>query len=380
MSSQVLATIETTPPAHELRSNGDYKKEIAAYESDDYKKGVKYLTDMLPNLLTLPSQYVLPFTTSPLSVSHASIPVIDLSGLNGSSESRITTIQAIDSACVEWGIFRVVNHGIKISLMEEMLEAVVGFFNLSLEEKMKYASDDPKNPPVKYGTSVNASMKQAMWRDYLRHHGRPLHTSFHLWPNTPSNYKNIAKEFVEEVWQLQLKIASALSESLGLDSDYIEKSLGEGFQVVGANYYPPCPEPHRTLAIPPHSDHGGLTVLMQNDVDGLQVQHKEEWVAVGHVPGTFVVNVGDYLEILSNGRYKTLKHRGVTDKQRTRISIAVGNGPGLMTKVAPASPLMDGESEIKYGDVTYKEFMELHQNGAIGKNPLQAMIDLQVNK
>ncbi|XP_059661985.1 protein DOWNY MILDEW RESISTANCE 6-like [Cornus florida] len=362
MSSQVIATDQTTP-VHELPSNADY-----------YKKGVKYLIDMEPNLSKLPSQYVLPLPKNPLLVSHASIPVIDLSGLNGSAESRITTIKAIDTACAEWGIFRAVNHGIKISLMEEMLEAVVGFFNLSSEEKMKY--------PM-YGTSLYTSSKHALWRDYLRHHGhgRPLHSSSDLWPNNPSNYRCITKEYLEEVWQMQLKIATALSEGLGLDSDYIEKTLGEGFQVIGSNYYPPCPEPHRTLGIPEHSDHGGITILMQNDVEGLQVEHEGEWVTVPHVPGTFVVNIGDYMEILSNGRYKTLKHRGVTNEEKTRISIAVGNGPGLTTIVAPASPLLDGKSEIKYGHLTYKDYMELHQNSATrGKCPLQFLVDLQVHK
>ncbi|XP_059669481.1 protein DOWNY MILDEW RESISTANCE 6-like [Cornus florida] len=372
MTCQLPATTETL--SGELPTSGDYQK------------GVKYITDMWPNLPNLPSEYVLPLTTNPLLVSHASIPVVDLSGLNGSAESRMRTIQAIDSACAEWGIFGVVNHGIKISLMEEMLEAVVGFFNLSWEEKMKYNTHEyPMNlPSAGYGTSLHTSSKYSIWRDYMRHHGhgRPHHSSSNLWPSSPSNYRNIAKEFIEEVWQMQLKIASALSEALGLDSDYIEKSLGGGFQVVGSNYYAPCPEPHRTLGIPDHSDHGGLTVLMQNDVDGLQVEHDGEWVSVGILPGSFVVNIGDYMEILSNGRYKTLKHRGVTNKQRTRISIAVGNGPALSSTVAPASPLVDERSEIKYHKhITYKGYMELHQNGTTrGKTPMQVMIDLQADK
>ncbi|XP_059669479.1 protein DMR6-LIKE OXYGENASE 1-like [Cornus florida] len=273
MTCQLPATTETL--SGELPTSGDYQK------------GVKYITDMWPNLPNLPSEYVLPLTTNPLLVSHASIPVVDLSGLNGSAESRMRTIQAIDSACAEWGIFG-----------------------------------------------------------------------------------------------MQLKIASALSEALGLDGDYIEKSLGGGFQVVGSNYYAPCPEPHRTLEIPDHSDHGGLTVLMQNDVDGLQVEHDGEWVSVGIVPGSFVVNIGDYMEILSNGWYKTLKHRGVTNKQRTRISIAVGNGPALTSTVAPASPLVDEKNEIKcHNHITYKGYMELHQNGTTrGKTPMQVMIDLQADK
>lgn len=94
-----------------------------------------------------------------------------------------------------------------------------------------------------------------------------------------------------------MKIGGAVSEGLGLDEGYIEKSLGEGLQILAANYYPPCPEPHKTLGLAPHSDHGALTILMQNDVNGLQIKRNQTWLAVRHVPGTFLVNVGDYLEV-----------------------------------------------------------------------------------
>lgn len=108
----------------------------------------------------------------------------------------------------------------------------------------------------------------------------------------------VAKEYLEEVWGLAIRISGAISEALGLERDYVEKSLGEGCQIVASNYYPPCPEPHRTLGLAAHSDHGGITILMQNEVDGLQVKHQGEWVAVHHVPGTLVVNIGDYIEVI----------------------------------------------------------------------------------
>ncbi|CAL5342231.1 unnamed protein product [Camellia sinensis] len=107
---------------------------------------------------------------------------------------------------------------------------------------------------------------------------------------------SVTKEYLEELWQLALKIAGALSEGLGLDRDYIEKSLGEGCQIAAFNYYPPCPEPNKTLGLAAHSDHGGVIILMENDVAGLQVKHNHTWVAIPHVPGSFVVNIGAYTE------------------------------------------------------------------------------------
>ncbi|KAF8411240.1 hypothetical protein HHK36_003787 [Tetracentron sinense] len=223
----------------------------------------------------------------------------------------------------------IVNHGIKISLMEDMLRSVDGFFSLPLEEKMKYASDDVRNP-VRYGTSLNTSVKPLYWRDYLKHSGHPLQNSFHM---------EVAKEYLEEVWKLALKILGAISEGLGLDSDYIEKSLGEGNQIVISNYYPPCPEPHPTLGIKEHSVHSGLTI-----------------------------------EILSNGKYKSVEHRGVVDEKRTRISIAVGHRPELTAIVAPASELLDEKCELKFTPILYNDYVRSIQSSDVrGKSPLEAI-------
>ncbi|RZC46375.1 hypothetical protein C5167_039320 [Papaver somniferum] len=256
--------------------------------------------------------------------------------------------------------------------MEEMLKSVEGFFSLTWEEKMKYASDDVMNP-VRYGTSLNTSKPHILhWRDYLRHFGHPIESSFHLWPNNPSNYREVAKKYLEDVWKLAMKISSAIAEGLGLEKDYIEKSLGEGCQIVASNYYPPCPEPHLTLGLSAHSDHGGLTILMQNDVNGLQVRYNDTWIPVHHVPGTLVVNIGDYLEILSNGRYKSVEHRAVVNEEKTRISIAVGHGPDLNSIIAPARALVDEKDERPlYKPIVYRDYMRCQQSCAVrGKEPL----------
>jgi isopenicillin N synthase-like dioxygenase len=89
----------------------------------------------------------------------------------------------------------------------------------------------------------------------------------------------------------------AISESLGLKSDYIQTVFKDGIQIGVLNLYPQCPEPDETMGIAPHSDHGGLTILLQNDVGGLQVRHEGRWVAVEPSPNAFVVNVSDHLEV-----------------------------------------------------------------------------------
>ena len=71
----------------------------------------------------------------------------------------------------------------------------------------------------------------------------------------------------------------------------------EGLQLMAANYYPECPQPDQAIGIPPHTDHGLVTLLIQNQMGGLQVQHKGKWVNWNGVPNAFVVNLGDQMQV-----------------------------------------------------------------------------------
>ncbi|XP_073136404.1 flavanone 3-dioxygenase 2-like [Henckelia pumila] len=343
--------------------------------TSDYTKGVKSLLESTPHLQKLPSEFLLQFDQNPMDAAGGSdIPTIDLSGLDGSAESKASTIKAIGDACVEWGFFRVKNHGIDEKVISETLEVIEEFFGQSLEEKMKYYSEDVLSP-IRYGTSLNTPLAHKLhWRDYLRHYGHPFpDTIFQLWPDNPPKYRNIVKAYLVEIWKLTMKIGGAISQNLGLEEGYFERSLGEGVQIIACNYYPPCPEPNKTLGLAAHSDHGGLTILMENGVEGLQIKHDGTWVSVHDVPSTLVVNVGDYLEILSNGRYKSIEHRATVNQHKTRISVAVGHGPEMSTIVRPAAPLVN-ETDHQYRSVTYKDYVKLQQSiTSRGKNALEKL-------
>lgn len=110
---------------------------------------------------------------------------------------------------------------------------------------------------------------------------------------------------------LYLVLMGAVLESLGLiettksgtetkDASTITlKEFEEGSQLIVVNCYPACPEPDLTLGLPPHSDYGILTLLLQDQVQGLQIQHQGKWMTVEPLPNSFIVNVGDHLEVAS---------------------------------------------------------------------------------
>lgn len=116
--------------------------------------------------------------------------------------------------------------------------------------------------------------------------------------------------YAEETKHLFLAVTEAILESLGImeanqeektdekdKNDDIMKELENGSQMLVANFYPPCPEPDLTLGMHPHSDYGFLTLLLQDEVEGLQIQFQGKWVTVQPIPNAFVVNIGDHLEV-----------------------------------------------------------------------------------
>lgn len=92
--------------------------------------------------------------------------------------------------------FQVINHGIPLHVMKDALDAVMGFFDLPLEEKMLLMSGNV-HAPVRYGTSLNHSRdKVHFWRDFIKHYSHPISEWIHLWPANPPSYRYINPELI----------------------------------------------------------------------------------------------------------------------------------------------------------------------------------------
>jgi len=112
----------------------------------------------------------------------------------------------------------------------------------------------------------------------------------------------VTEKYASELMNLSEVLLKAMSSTLGLDEDYLHMAFG-GSKGISAsmrvNYYPKCPEPELTLGLSSHSDPGGITLLLVDEnVKGTQVRKGNTWVTVQPIPGAFVVNVGDQIQVI----------------------------------------------------------------------------------
>ncbi|PON33007.1 Oxoglutarate/iron-dependent dioxygenase [Parasponia andersonii] len=323
-----------------------------------------------PNLTSVPPTYTITKTPNDEAVTldhidpEVKIPIIDFSLLTSSNpDQRSKTIAELGRACEDWGFFMVINHCVPERLMSAVIDGCRGFFDLSEEEKLEFEGKHVLDP-IRYGTSFNTSVEKVFyWRDFLKVIVNP-HFQF---PNKPSEFSEIAFEYCKKTREVVMGILEGISENLGLEANYIYKTLNldSGVQVFAANLYPPCPQPELAMGLPPHSDHGLLTLLIQNGIGGLQIQHEGKWVNVNpNIPNALLVNTADHLEILSNRKYKSVVHRAIVNKIDTRISLAIANGPAFDAVVSPASKLVENHSPA-YTGMKYRDYMELQQSSRL---------------
>ncbi|KAJ9146485.1 hypothetical protein P3X46_028744 [Hevea brasiliensis] len=321
-------------------------------------------------LKKVPSKYA--YEKNPedrISEDEETIPTIDYSLLtHGTPIQRFKVIQDLGNACQEWGFFMVINHGVPKKLRDEIINSTETFFNLTEEEKQEYRGNELLDP-IKCGTSFNVRVdKPLMWRDYLKILVHPHFVS----PHKPVGFSEVLQEYCKRSREVASELLKGISKSLELEENYITKRMEVevGSQMFVANLYPPCPQPEIAMGLPPHSDYGLLTLLIQNHLGGLQVMHKGKWVPINPLPDSIIINIGDHMEILTNGKYKSVVHRAVVNGHGTRISIGTAHGPPLETIVSPA-PELANLPPPAYRGIKFREYVELQQSSQlIGKSCL----------
>ncbi|GLT55719.1 hypothetical protein SLA2020_288150 [Shorea laevis] len=337
-------------------------------------------------LQTIPERYVKPLSdrplmsnTSPLTIIEENIPLIDLQHLFSNDWAiRAKTLNSISRACQEWGFFQVVNHGVNPELLRRIRELWREFFNLPLEVKQEYANDPGTYEG--YGSRLGVEKGAILdWSDYFFLHFMPASLRKESkWPAMPQSLRELVAEYGAEVVKLGGRLLKILSINLGLEEDYLLNAFGGDENLGGClrvNFYPKCPQPDLTLGLSPHSDPGGMTLLLPDvDVAGLQVRRNGNWITVKTVPDAFIVNMGDQIQVLSNAIYKSVEHRVIVNSAKDRVSLAFFYNPNSDLLIEPAKQLVTEERPALYKPMTFDEYrLYIRTKGLKGKEQVESL-------
>ncbi|OEL31318.1 2'-deoxymugineic-acid 2'-dioxygenase [Dichanthelium oligosanthes] len=300
---------------------------------------------------TLPDSFVFPpDQRPPASAAAVELPVIDLAG------PRDEVRRAVLEAGKDLGFFQVVNHGVPDQAVRDMEASCEEFFRLPAEDKAAFYSEDTDKPNRLFSSTTYGTGGERYWRDCLR-----LACGFPVDDGARSG--EVIERFIAPTRAVGMELLRLLCEGMGLRPDYFEGDLSGGDVIVNVNHYPPCPDPERTLGLPPHCDRNLITLLLQGSVPGLQVSYRGDWIRVQPVPGAFVVNFGHQLEIATNGLLKSIEHRAAPNAAVPRTSVATFIMPTEDCLVAPAAELVDGHggNPRRYRAVAFREFMRVYK-------------------
>ncbi|KAI3830593.1 hypothetical protein MKW92_038532 [Papaver armeniacum] len=313
------------------------------------------------------------------------IPLIDFQGLLDDDDDEnnhlVLPNTILDQVCMaskNWGFFQIVNHGVSPELMDQVRDVWRQFFHLPFEQKQVYA-----NTPATYegyGSRLGVEKGAILdWNDYFYLHYLPQSLQDpSKWPALPLSCREVIAEYCKQLVKLSKKIMKILSITLGLEEDCLQNAF-EGGEEFGAcmriNFYPKCPQPDLALGLSSHSDPGGMTLLLpDDDVVGLQVRKDDTWITVKSAPNSFIVNIGDQIQVLTNAIYKSVEHRVTVNSMNERLSLAFFYNPRGDLVIQPAKELVTLERPALYSPMTFNEYRRfIRTMGTRGKLQLESM-------
>ncbi|KAG6696065.1 hypothetical protein I3842_09G128500 [Carya illinoinensis] len=334
-------------------------------------------------MTTIPPRYVRSHQDLPLISNTSSLlpqfPVIDLQIILSNNDDFSTSHSELDKlhlASQEWGFFQLINHGVSSSLLEDVKSGIQEFFELPMEEKKKYWQQG--GDIEGFGHAFVFSEEQKLdWADLFYMVTLPTHLRKpYLFPKLPLPLRDNLEAYSAELKALAVKILDLMAKALRMDARDMRELFEEGWQGMRMNYYPPCPQPELAIGLTPHSDPVGLTILLQiNEMEGLQIRKNGMWNPVKPLPNSFIVNIGDILEIVTNGTYRSIEHRAMVNSEKERLSIATFYSPKLDGDMGPAPSLISSEKSPalfkRIGVADY--FRGVYSREVNGKSYLETM-------
>ncbi|KAK9817991.1 hypothetical protein WJX72_005406 [[Myrmecia] bisecta] len=306
------------------------------------------------------------------TTSSIQVPVIDAGSCfapDGPQPSAELSRQ-IREACEQWGFFQLINHGVSPAYLQRQHEASGTFFSLPLDLKLqcKRSADNARGYFNDELTKQVLDLKEGFDFGHKPHpelpddhpHNRTL-DGCNRWPGGQDDFKAIMTEYYEEMARVSFRLLEIMCMGLGLPPTALHHFFqGAHTSFLRLNYYPPVSaqqaQQQLKLGINPHKDAGFLTVLVQDDVPGLQVYHDRQWHTVQPIPGAFVINVGDMCQVLTNDKFNAPLHRVVAPAGRERYSAPFFFNPAYAANHESLECCIDTDHPRAYRTLNWGDF------------------------
>jgi isopenicillin N synthase-like dioxygenase len=292
-----------------------------------------------------------------MTTLHESLPVIDISRLDGGPDERAALLREIREAARGPGFFYLIGHGIADDLIREVLAASRKFF--ALPERDKLAIEMINSPHFRGYTRAGREFTRGQpdWREQLdvgaEREALPVGRLAPVWarlqgpnqwPTTLPELRPTLLHYQSEVTALAIRVLRAFAAALDQPDNVFEPIYAPApNQLLKIIRYPGRAAGEADQGVGAHKDSGFVTILLQDRVGGLQVETDDGWIDAPPRPGSFVVNIGEILELASNGFLRANVHRVVSPPADTeRLSVAFFLGARLDATV----PLLELSPEL----------------------------------
>jgi len=296
----------------------------------------------------------------------SNVPVIDIHALE-----QPATLRALDRACREWGFFQVVRHGIDAATLRRVLAAARRFFAQPDAAKQAIARSEI-NPWGFFDRELTKNTRD--WKqvfDYGPADGGVLRPQ---WPAALPGFEPAVRDYYAACERLAGRLIGAIAINLGAPPERLQRCFAAAHSsFVRLNYYPACPvaAAPEGIAVPTagflgvnhHTDAGALTLLLQDQVPGLEVFRAGRWHLVAPRDDALVVNIGDIVQVWSNDRYRAALHRVLVNGERERYSAPFFFSPSYATSYAPLPSTVDEQHPARYRPINWGEFRALRAAG-----------------
>jgi len=294
------------------------------------------------------------------------IPVLDLTPLIA-VEDTAALARAFAKAYGETGFAYIINHGIDPALRAAIFEASRQFHALPEGAKQAIALDRNHRGYIAINTSTdvnsdlaevtkpNQSASFMMMREDAEADPAVYLSGPNQWPDLPG-FRETCESYVEAMSGLGRKLMGLALDAIGVEDHGILAAFDTPTLWLRLLHYPPQPAqaPDDLYGSAPHKDFGCLTLLAQDDVGGLQVQTPAgNWVDAPPMADAFVVNVGDMLHRMSNGKLLSTPHRVINTTGKERFSVPFFFDPHVSTEIAP----LPGTGSPRFESLNFGDFL-----------------------